>query len=235
MRARPERFAAGLSVKECSPVRPSARERFPEPVFPSLMWCRRKGLSSLSTQAVPQKPTRSRRNEIEPSVFVLFEMGITLCEVCALRLADVDPTTGMLSVRGKGGKIRRMSLGSTCLSHLRSYLDQAHPANKNAMARRKTGDDPLFVSEQDHALTKSSLTSLVSRLRTRAGSSEIAITPQLLRHSFVLRYLQAGGDPRGLQELLGYEGMAQIKLYLRWQSQLLHNRAEQSSTDLIER
>jgi site-specific recombinase XerD len=168
-------------------------------------------------------------------LWVLFETGITLSEVCTLRLADVDPTIGMLSVRGKGGKIRRMSLGSTCLSYLCSYLDQAHPAKKNSMARRKTGDDPLFVSEQDHALTKSSLTSLVSRLRTRAESSEIAITPQLLRHSFALRYLQAGGDPRGLQELLGYEGMAQVKLYLRWQSQLLHNRAEQSSTDLIER
>jgi len=164
-------------------------------------------------------------------LWVLFETGITLCEVCALRLADVDRTTGILSVRGKGGKIRRMTLGSTCLSHLLSYLDQAHPAKKNAMARRKTGDDPLFFSEQDHALTKSSLTSLVSRLRKRAGVSETAITPQILRHSFALRYLQAGGDPQGLQELLGYEGLAPIRQYLRWHNQLLHDQMQKGTEE----
>jgi site-specific recombinase XerC len=44
----------------------------------------------------------------------------------------------------------------------------------------------------------------------------------MLRHSFALRYLQAGGNPRGLQELLGYEGMAPVRQYLRWQDQLFH-------------
>jgi integrase/recombinase XerD len=124
-----------------------------------------------------------------------------------------------------------MTLGSTCLSHLLSYLDQAHPAKKNALARRKTGNDPLFFSEQDHALSKSSLTSLVSRLRKRAGSSPTAITPQILRHSFAFRYLQAGGDPQGLQELLGYEGMAPVRPYLHWQHQLFHNQTQNKSDE----
>ncbi len=100
------------------------------------------------------------------------------------------------------------------------------------MARRKAGDDPLFFSEQDHALTKSGVTSLLSRLRKRAGSSDIAITPQILRHSFALRYLQAGGKPQGLQELLGYEGMAPVRQYLRWQNQLFHDQTQKRTEEI---
>jgi site-specific recombinase XerD len=163
-------------------------------------------------------------------LWVLFDTGITLSELCMLRLFDVDGTTGILSVRGKGGVIRRMTLGATCLSHLHAYLDQAHPAKKNALASRKTGHDPLFCSEQDHALTKSSLTSLMNRLRARAGTSETAITPQLLRHSFALRYLQAGGDPQGLREVMGYLGMAPVRQYLHWHSQWLHEQGSKGPT-----
>jgi site-specific recombinase XerD len=168
--------------------------------------------------------TRSMVVRDRALLWVLFDTGLRLSEVCALRLGDVDQKTGILSVRKKGGNVRRMTLGSTCLSHLLLYLERAHPALKGHMVRRKTGDDPLFFSEQDHALTKNGVTSLVSRLQQRAGMSDVAITPQLLRHSFALRYLQAGGNPQGLQELLGYEGMAPVRQYLRWQQQLFHNQ-----------
>ena len=65
---------------------------------------------------------------------------------------------------------------------------------------------------------------MFARFRQQAGVSEEAITPQILRHSFALRYLQAGGNPQGLQELMGYEGMAPIRHYLRWHDQLLHEQ-----------
>jgi len=172
----------------------------------------------------PSKTPTAKRDRA--LLWVLFETGITLSELCGLHRADVDLTTGILSVRGKGGTIRQMTLGAPCLRHLLAYLDQVSPAKTNHVARRKTGDDPLFVSELDHALTKSSLSSLLSRLRTRAGSTALAITPQHLRHSFALRYLQAGGDPQNLQALMGYEGMAPIRQDLRWHDQLLHNRIQ---------
>jgi site-specific recombinase XerD len=71
--------------------------------------------------------------------------------------------------RGQVSCSRRMRLGSSYLRHLFTYLDQAYPGRKNALGSRKMGDNPLFVSEQGHGLTKSSLTSVMNRLRTRAG------------------------------------------------------------------
>ena len=66
-------------------------------------------------------------------LWVLFDTGITVSEVYALRVADLDQQTGSLRVRGKGGKERQMPLGATCLSHLRSYLKQMEPTTRRGL------------------------------------------------------------------------------------------------------
>ena len=165
-------------------------------------------------------------------LWVLFDTGITVSELCALRLADLDQHTGLLRVRGKGGKERQMLLGSICLSHLRSYLRQVEPTTKRELARRHAGGDPLFGSQGKQQLTRNGVTMMFARFRTRAGISEEAISPQILRHSFALRYLRAGGNPQGLQELMGYEGMAPIRQYLRWYDQLLHEQMQKGTEEV---
>jgi integrase/recombinase XerD len=160
-------------------------------------------------------------------VWVLFDTGITVAELCALRVADVDPQTGLLCVRGKGGKERQMPLGATCQSHLRSYLRQMNPAARSGLERRQAGGDPLFSSQGKKPLTKNGVTMVFARFRKRVGISETTITPQVLRHSFALRYLQTGGNPQSLQELLGYEGMSPVRQYLRWYEQLLQEQVQQ--------
>jgi len=162
-------------------------------------------------------------------LWVLFETGMTVSEVCALRMADLDQQTGSLRVRGKGGQERQMPLGATCLSHLRAYLKQMEPTTKSGLARRHAGGDPLFGSREKQPLTRNGVTMVFARFRTRAGLSDTTMSPQMLRHSFALRYLQAGGNPRGLQALLGYEGMAPVRQYLRWQDQLFHNQTQNKS------
>ncbi len=157
-------------------------------------------------------------------LWVLFETGMTVSEVCALRVTDLDLQAGLLRVRGKGGQERQMPLGATCLSHLRAYLKQMEPTTKSGLARRRAGGDPLFGSREKQPLTRNGVTMVFARFRTRAGLSDTTMSPQILRHSFALRYLQAGGNPRGLQALLGYGGMAPVRQYLRWQTQLVHNQ-----------
>ncbi len=162
-------------------------------------------------------------------LWVLFDTGITVSEICALRLADLDQHAGLLWVRGKGGKERQIPLGATCLRHLRTYLRQMEPTTKRGLARRLAGGDPLFGSKGKQPLTRNGVTMVFARFRTRAGISDTTMSPQMLRHSFALRYLQAGGNPRGLQALLGYEGMAPVRQYLRWQDQLFHHQTQNTS------
>jgi site-specific recombinase XerD len=160
---------------------------------------------SRKTKAPGAKRTALRDQAL---LWVLFETGMTVSEVCALRVADLDLQAGLLRVRGKGGQERLMPLGATCLSHLRAYLKQMEPTTKSGLARRRAGGDPLCGSREKQPLTRNGVTMVFARFRTRAGLSDIPMSPQILRHSFALRYLQAGGDPQGLRALLGYEGMA---------------------------
>jgi len=209
----------------CSPMSERAFSRtsvpLPDVISPATFEEVMRASFSRKTKAPEAKRTAARDQAL---LWVLFETGMTVSELCALRLADLDQHAGLLRVRGKGGKERQMPLGATCLSHLRSYLKQMEPTTKRGLSRRHAGGDPLFGSKGRQPLTRNGVTMVFARFRKRAGISNTTMSPQVLRHSFALRYLQAGGNPRGLQELLGYEGMAPVRQYLRWQDQLFHNQ-----------
>ncbi len=216
----------------CSPMSerafPGSSVPLPHVVSPATFDQAMRASFSRKTKAPHAKCTALRDQAL---LWVLFETGMTVSELCALRLADLDQRAGSLRVRGKGGKERQMPLGATCLSHLRSYLKRMEPTNKRGLARRHAGGDPLFGSKGKQPLTGNGVTMVFARFRTRAGIGDTTMSPQILRHSFALRYLQAGGSPRGLQELLGYEGMASVRQYLRWQNQWFHHQTQNTSKE----
>lgn len=153
---------------------------------------------------------------------MLFETGISLSELCALRVTDVDCTHGIVTIGGQGARARSLALGPQGLHQLLSYLEQHRPKQEELVVWGSPGEDHLFLSETRRALTITGIALLFARLRKRAGVTGKQISPQILRHSFALRYLQAGGIPRRLQEMLGYAGMAQVKQYLQWYDQGVH-------------
>jgi len=187
--------------------------------------------AGFSQQAAGTDATRQAARD-QALLWVLFETGITLSEVCALRVADLDPHMGLLQVRGKGGKDRQMLLGSICLSHLRGYLRQRDAMSRSGLVSRLAVGDPLFSTAGKEPLSRNGVSMVVVRFRTRAGLSETTLSPQVLRHSFALRYLQAGGSPQGLQALMGYEGMVPVRQYLRWDDQLLHHQTQQEAQEV---
>jgi integrase/recombinase XerD len=97
----------------------------------------------------------------------------------------------------------------------------------------KSRTELLFCTMDGYPLTQNNITLLFRRLRTRAGMPEMMISPRLLRQSFALRYLQAGGNPRGLQELFGYAGRASVKPYLRWYEQGVHDHVQKSVEEAV--
>jgi site-specific recombinase XerD len=219
-------------VLPCSPlseqVFPRTSAPLPHVVSPASFDQMMRASFSRKTKAHGAKHLAARDQAL---LWVLFDTGITVSELCALHLADLDQRTGVLWVRGKGGKERQMPLGTTCLSHLRAYLKQMEPTTKRGLARRQAGGDTLFASKGKQPLTRNGVTMVFARLRTRAGISDTTMSPQTLRHSFALRYLQTGGKPWGLQALLGYEGMAPVRQYLCWQNQLFHNQTQNKSEE----
>jgi integrase/recombinase XerD len=146
------------------------------------------------------------RNEV--ILWVLYDTGIRLGELCGLQLKDYDADRDWLIVRGKGQKERKITIGHNASIKLKRYLSvwrDKFPAADY--------DTHLFLHTEG-ALTSHGVQSMIRRLSKRAGFDDKRIYPHLFRHSFAVRFLMMGGDIFSLQELLGHEDMETIRNYL---------------------
>jgi len=146
--------------------------------------------------------------------WLFYDTGIRVSELCGLRVGDFDRKHGLLTVTGKGPKQRRIAVGTNCQRHLLHYLDRHRPGREELSEWGSAGEDHLFLSETRTPLTKNGVEMLFKRVRERAGITYKRISPHILRHTFAIRYLVLGNDPFSLQELLGHEDMATVKLYM---------------------
>lgn len=162
-------------------------------------------------------------------LWVLYDTGIRLSELCGLRTGDFDRKHGMIVVMGKGSKERRIALGQNCLRHLLYYLDRHRPDEAELADWGSAGEDHLFLSETRLPLTINGVTLLFARLRKRAGITEKRISPHIFRHTFAIRYLVLGNDPFSLQELLGHEDMTTVKNYMHMNDETIQSQKRKYS------
>jgi site-specific recombinase XerD len=162
-------------------------------------------------------------------LWVLYDTGIRVSELCGLRLDNVDRKQGVLTVWGKGSKERRIAMGQNCQRNLFYYLDYHRPEEEELAAWGSHGEDHLFLSETRLPLTKNGMTLLFARLKQRADITGKRVSPHIMRHTFAIRYLVNGGDPFSLQELLGHEDMATVKIYMRMNDETIQNQKRKFS------
>lgn len=144
----------------------------------------------------------------EAILWLFYDTGIRLAELCNLRIADFDKTRGTIIVYGKGRKERKIALGKNALLVLSQYLYQWREEFGGA-----NYSNNLFVTETG-SIGRAGIKMLLLRIRHRAGLDERRVHPHLFRHTFAVRYLMAGGDVFTLQELLGHEDMETIRNYM---------------------
>jgi site-specific recombinase XerD len=162
-------------------------------------------------------------------LWVLYDTGIRISELCGLRKGDFDRKRGMLTVTGKGSKERRIALGNNCLRNLVYYLDKHRPDEEELADWGSAGEDHLFLSETRTPLTKNGVTLLFARLRKRAGITDKRVSAHIFRHSFAIRYLVLGNDPFSLQELLGHEDMTTVKNYMHMNDETIQSQKRKYS------
>jgi site-specific recombinase XerD len=145
-------------------------------------------------------------------LWLLLDTGLQASELCGLRIADVDCASGTVTVRSTRGHNRTLPLSADGRRAVGAYLDQVRltsawePGEPEARNR-------LFLTERRHPLTKNSLTLLFLRLSQRAGFVREPICPSMLRDTYAIRFLQAGGELAVLQKQLGVADIVSVKRY----------------------
>lgn len=136
-------------------------------------------------------------------VTLLYSCGLRISEALSLRRRDV-PLGETLRVRGKGGKERIVPV-----------LDVARRAVDDYVALCPLSlapDEPVFRGARGGPLGPGMISRAMERTRAQLGLPATA-TPHALRHSFATHLLNAGGDLRTIQELLGHASLSTTQVY----------------------
>ena len=136
---------------------------------------------------------------------LLYGSGLRISEALGLDIDDVQLSSRVLRVMGKGSRQRLAPLSDTSCDSLKSWLDE-----RPLMAQP---DEPaLFVGARGSRLNRREAARIVERLCRRAGL-DFTVSPHSLRHSFATHLLTAGADLRSVQELLGHSRLTTTQRY----------------------
>lgn len=136
---------------------------------------------------------------------LLYGSGLRISEALGLNIDDVQLSSRVLRVMGKGSRERLAPLSDTSCESLKSWLDE-----RPLMA---LPDEPaLFVGSRGSRLNRREAARIVERLCRRAGL-DFTVSPHSLRHSFATHLLTAGADLRSVQELLGHSRLTTTQRY----------------------
>jgi site-specific recombinase XerD len=136
-------------------------------------------------------------------VLTFLDSGLRCSELCDLLLENADLDVGQLKVLGKGNKERIVPVGIRAVRALRRYRDHFRPLI----------DSPyFFFSAEGRKLKVGTVQLMIRRAKERANIPRLHI--HLLRHSFAIHYLMAGGDVFSLQKILGHATLEVTRMYV---------------------
>ena len=153
------------------------------------------------------KPLGDRRDTAILRIFL--DTGCRLAEVTNLRLSDVDLERQLVTVRGKGDRVRITTFGLKTAAALDRYLRQLERERPESLS------EPfgwLWVGRQGR-MTTSGLTDVLHRMCDDAG------VPRLhwhqLRHTFAHTWLAEGGTEGDLMALAGWRSRSMLDRYAK--------------------
>ncbi|MDA2916625.1 tyrosine-type recombinase/integrase [Nitrospinae bacterium AH_259_B05_G02_I21] len=162
---------------------------------------------------VPDKRTTQGKRDYA-LLKTMLATGLRSAELCTLYVGDIQSyrSQPVLTVNGKGGKVRRVPLHPEALEAIRAYWKaEGRDGHKP--------DEPIFQTLGKHGpygarrLTYKAIRHLVARTH-KAALIRRRVTPHTLRHTFAVSLLDQGVDLRTVQDLMGHSNITTTQVYL---------------------
>ena len=138
---------------------------------------------------------------------LLYATGIRVGELVGLDVDDVDRTTNVLRVVGKGDKERRVPFGLPAREAVDAWLERGRPR----LAGPSSGP-ALLLGRRGRRADQRQIRQVVHTLLTHVPDAP-DLGPHGLRHSAATHLLEGGADLRMVQELLGHASLATTQIY----------------------
>lgn len=135
----------------------------------------------------------SQRNKL--IAYLLLYTGVRVSELVSIKLSDIDYLASTLTVRGKGGKIREISLRQDVVQLIRSYV-------KEERLKSKFKDSEyLLLSQRAPKVHRDAVRDWLANISKELG---FRLHPHLFRHTFCTRLLKKGVDLTTVSKLAGH-------------------------------
>lgn len=136
---------------------------------------------------------------------LFYSSGLRLAELANLNLRDIDYADQLVYVTGKGNKNRIIPVGRQAIAALNKWLEKR---DKLAFYDQAA----LFITQQGNRLGMRSIQQRINHWGKKQGISD-RVHPHRLRHAFASHMLEASGDLRAVQELLGHADISTTQIY----------------------
>jgi site-specific recombinase XerD len=139
-------------------------------------------------------------------VELLYGAGLRVSECCGLDVGDVDLRRSLVTVLGKGAKVRRLPLGEPACNAVAAYLR----AGRSLLQPSAEAGRAMFLNARGRRLSPRDVRRVLDRHPLADGRS---LHPHALRHAYATHLLEGGADLRAVQELLGHADVGTTQIY----------------------
>jgi len=140
---------------------------------------------------------------------ILYGTGARVSETANLTLSMIDQNARIITITGKGNKMRIVPYGQYAADALQRYLTNARLP---LMAPKQIQHDFLFVNQRGQALSTSGIEYILKKLAKSAGLTQV-VSAHMFRHTFATDLLNNGADLRTVQQLLGHSSLSTTQIY----------------------
>ena len=138
----------------------------------------------------------------------LYASGLRVSELVGLQMSEIDTTSGVVRIVGKGNKERLVPLGDSAVAAVATYLREVR-----AQILGEHRDDAVFVTRRGRSMTRQAFWQLIKRYAVKAEIDTKSLSPHTLRHAFATHLLNHGADLRTVQMLLGHADLSTTQIY----------------------
>lgn len=137
---------------------------------------------------------------------IFYCTGMRLSELILLKESNIDTSSAVIKVWGKGSKERIIPVGNELLKNIANYLSEKRKLFGNESS------EFLLVNEKGKKLYPRYVYVQVKKYLSLVSTVEKK-SPHILRHSFATHLTNNGAQINAIKELLGHSSLAATQIY----------------------
>jgi integrase/recombinase XerD len=165
---------------------------------------------------------------------VLYDTAARVQEMTEIQLKDIRlDTPAVITLHGKGDKIRQVPIMSKTKELLKEYLER-----KEYHAGISKGNNYLFVNQKKQQLSRWGVTYVLAKYVEMARKDNrfqinFPVTPHVIRHAKAMHLLQSGVNLIYIRDFLGHADCNTTEIYARSDTEMKRKAIENAYKDVL--